>query len=505
MSLKSQNEVLLEAKGIVKNYGPTIALKEVDLTVYKGEVRGLIGENGSGKSTLSAIISGMQQADKGNMVFRGIDHKPATMIDGANLGVGMIVQEMGTVSGITIAQNIFLGNEDKFIKYGIVNKKAMNKAAKVALDNIGFHNVDPSKYIDALNMQDRKLVEVAKVMYSDPDILIVDETTTALSHKGREIIYGIMEKMKLQNKAVLFISHDLQETMDHCDALTVLRDGNLVATVLKEDMNEHKIKHHMVGRDIGEHYYRMDNLCSYEDQVIIRVENLTTGHGLSENINFELHKGEILGIGGLSHCGMHELGRAIFGEEAIVTGQVTHVPSGEVIKNARIAMKHNMGYVSKDRDREALVLTASIKENIVGSGFDKVSKGFLIFPKDEKKYVGEQVEALSIKCASIDQQVKFLSGGNKQKVVFGKWTGRKSDILVLDCSTRGVDIGVKAAMYRLMEDMKKEGKSILMISEELTELIGMCDRLLIIKDGHVSGELKRGEVFNENAVIEFMI
>ena len=202
---------------------------------------------------------------------------------------------------------------------------------------------------------------------------------------------------------------------------------------------------------------------------------------------------------------MHELGRAIFGEEPIVTGKVTYAPTGEEIVNARIAMKHEMGYVSKNRDIEALVLTASIRDNIIGAGFDKVSNHGIITPKSEKEYVGKQVEALRIKCAGIDQAVKFLSGGNKQKVVFGKWIGRGTKILILDCPTRGVDIGVKAAMYEIMVQMKAEGKSILIISEEMAELIGMCDRLLIMKDGVISGELKRDDGLDEKAVIENMI
>ncbi len=261
----------------------------------------------------------------------------------------------------------------------------------------------------------------------------------------------------------------------------------------------------MVGREIGDHYYRLDRECSYEDEVVIRVENLTTGRGLLENVSLELHKGEILGIGGLSHCGMHELGRAIFGEEPIVTGRVIYAPTGEEISNARAAMKYEMGYVSKNRDMEALVLTASVRENIVGAGYDKVAKHGVITQKSERRYVDKQVEALQIKCSSIDQQVKSLSGGNKQKVVFGKWIGRNSKILILDCPTRGVDIGVKAAMYHLMEEIKAAGNSILMISEELNELIGMCDRLLILKDGKINGELRRDEKFDENTIINYMI
>ncbi len=507
-------EILFEAKDICKTYGSTTALNHVDLTVYRGEIRGLIGENGSGKSTISSIAAGMQPATSGEMYLKGQLHKPATMIEGAEAGIGMIVQEMGTISGITVAQNIFLGNERRFKRFvwkkgfhklGLIDKKAMYAEAKKALENIGFYDCDPAVYIDSLDMQDRKLVEIAKVMYHNPELLVVDETTTALSQKGRNIIYSLMQKMKAEGKSVLFISHDLEETMQHCDTLTVLRDGKLIATLDRSEFNANVVKKHMVGREIGEHYYREDKECSYQEEIVIRVENLTTGRGLTQNVNLELHKGEILGIGGLSHCGMHELGRAIFGEEKVVTGKVTYVPTGETITNAQTAIKYDMGYVSKNRDIEALVLTASIKDNIVGSAFDKISKFGLITPRAEKNYVGKQIDILSIKCASMNQQVKFLSGGNKQKVVFSKWLGRGSKILILDCPTRGVDIGVKAAMYHLMEEMKAEGKSIIMISEELPELIGMCDRLIVLKNGKVTGELKRGESFDESSVIEYMI
>lgn len=501
-----KREILFEAKDILKKYGSTIALNHVNLTVYRGEVRGLLGENGSGKSTLSSIAAGIQGATSGEMFFKGSPYKPNTMIEASKIGFGMIVQEMGTIPGITVAQNIFLGNENKFKRFGLVSTKEMNKAAKEALDNIGFFDVSPSDYIDRLDMQDRKLVEIAKVMYNNPEILVVDETTTALSQKGRTIIYNIIQKMKKEGKSVIFISHDLEETIEQCDALTILRDGVLVATVEKEDINERTIKQYMVGREIEDSYYRKDKETTHDSEVVLDIKNLTTGRGLLTNFSTKLHKGEILGIGGLSHCGMRELGRAVFGEETVVTGSVTHVPSGVEIKNARIAIEHGMGYVSKNRDLEALVLTASIKDNIVGAGYDVVSDGsFLIKPSDEQKYVAQQIDNLRIKCSSMNQNVQYLSGGNKQKVVFAKWIGRQSKILILDCPTRGVDIGVKAAMYQLMEKMKNEGCSIIMISEELTELIGMCDRLLILKNGRISGELLRSDGLDENKIIDYMI
>ena len=503
---ENERELILETKNLNKNFGSTVALNDVNLKVYRGQITGLIGENGSGKSTITSIAAGMQPPTSGEMFFKGEPHSPSTMIEGAKLGIGMIVQEQGSVSGITIAQNIFLGEEEKFKKFGVINKAKMNKAAKEALENIGFLDVDPSTPIDALNMQDRKLIEIARVLHMNPDLLVVDETTTALSQHGRDIIYKIMNKMKDENKAVIFISHDLEELIETCDTLTVLRDGVLRKKLDKDQMDEATIKRYMVGREMSENYYRSDYDQEISEEIVLDVDCVTSGHGVLRNFSMKVHKGEILGIGGLSHCGMHELGKVIYGEEKLLSGSVTHIESGQKIETAKQSLKLGLGYVSKDRDKEALVLPASIKDNIVAAGLDKVKtfKAF-IMPSKEKKYVSKQIEDLSIKCASMDQPVQFLSGGNKQKVVFGKWVGRDCDILILDCPTRGVDIGVKAAMYKLMYEMKKAGKTIVMISEELTELIGMSDRLIILKDGIKSGEFKRDPKLTEHEVIEVMI
>lgn len=504
--MSETREVLFEAKGITKRFGSTVALKKVDLTIYRGEIRGLIGENGSGKSTISSIAAGMQKPDEGTMVFKGQEHKPATMLDGAKAGFGMIVQEAGTVSGISIAQNIFLGKEKDFTKFGLVDKKAMNRAAKEALDNIGFTDIDPAALIDSLDLQQRKLVEVAKVMYEKPDVMVVDETTTALSQQGREIVYRLMQRQKEEGKAVMFISHDLDEVMEHCDTLTVLRDGDLIRTLDKDEFEPGLVKKCMVGREIGEQYYREDKGREISKEVVLEAKNLTSGLGIMKNVSLQLHKGEILGIAGLSDCGMHELGRALFGEEVLATGEVIATGTQTKIKNPKTAIVCGIGYVSKDRDKEALVLSAPIRDNIVAAGMDKVEgKCKLISRKAEAEYVNKQVETLSIKCADINQNVKQLSGGNKQKVVFGKWIGRDSEILILDCPTRGVDIGVKAAMYKLMDDMALAGKSIIIIGEEMVEVLGMSDRVLVMKNGRINGELFRKDNVTENDVLEYMI
>ena len=498
-----ENEILLQAKGICKCFGPTKALVGVDIEVRGGEIRGLIGENGSGKSTLASIFAGIQAADRGEMFLAGRPYRPSSMIDAQSSGISMVVQEMGTISGITVAENIFVGKENRFTKFAVVNKKKMNAEAARKLAEIGAGHIDPQCPVDMLDLEDRKLVEIARALYDEPDLFIVDETTTALSHKGREIIYRLMDKLKKENRAVLFISHDLDELISVCNVLTVLRDGVLIENLPRLQMEPQKIKSLMVGRELNESYYREDYDGNFSDEVVLKVERLTSG--VLEDFSFELHKGEILGIGGLSGSGMHELGRCIFGIDKAITGRVTLFPKKVMINNTWTAISNNVGYVSKNRDQEALFLQANILENLVMPALDMLKKGVFIFQKSEKRFAMEQVEALRIKCSSLDQEVRFLSGGNKQKVSFGKWIGNKSEILVLDCPTRGIDIGVKASMYSLMYELKKQGKSIIMISEELPELIGMSDRIMILKNGKLVETFNRSRDLSEQQIIEVMI
>ena len=302
---------------------------------------------------------------------------------------------------------------------------------------------------------------------------------------------------------MLFISHDLDEMMEHCDKLTVLRDGVIIGTLDKAEYEPDTIRRMMVGREVKGNYYRND-FDGYEDEVVLRADCITTMEDLL-CFSLELHKGEILGLGGLSHCGMHTVGRALFGIEKILDGSVT-VADGTRVKNPQVAINHRMAYVSKNRDTESLGLSASIYENIASTGY-KVNTWFLnlISGKKENAYVDKQVQELSIKCANKHYNVNTLSGGNKQKVVFGKWIASDAEILILDCPTRGIDVGVKAAMYQLIYEMKKAGKSILLISEELQELIGMCDRILILKDGEVTCEKFRTENVTEHMLIDYMI
>lgn len=502
--MSERGEVLVEVRDLCKNFGVTVALNHVNMEIKRGEIRGLIGENGSGKSTVTTIIAGIQQATSGQITYKGKPWKPATSLEAIHGGIGIIVQEMGTIPNITVAENMFLGDYDQFRAGPFINKAKMTAKANEALRSLGIDDIEAGRITGSYNMEQRKLIEIAKTMAHDPEMFVVDETTTALSEKGREILYRLMRKAADDNKAVVFISHDLDEIMEQCDTLTVLRDGDIIGSLEKEEYEPNRIKQMMIGRDVQGGYYRSD-MDGYGEEVVLKAENLTTMTDLM-CFDIELHRGEILGIGGLSECGMHTLGRALYGLEDILTGQVTLTKTNTIIKSPETAFQHGMGYVSKNRDQESLVMNGTIGVNIQSTGY-KANRGLGIFisGKKEREYAKLQVDSLAIKCNSIFQPVSAMSGGNKQKVVFGKWLAADADVLILDCPTRGVDIGVKASMYKLINDMKKNGKSVVLISEELPELCGMSDRLIIMKDGKISGEFYRQDGFDNTELIDCMI
>jgi ribose transport system ATP-binding protein len=426
-------DVLLQVKGVSKRFGPTVALDNVDFTLRRGEVHGLIGENGSGKSTLTSIIAGIIHYDSGEMERNGEAYHPVSVIDAQAKGVAMIVQEMGTAPNITVAENIFIGKEDKFIRNGFVSKKAMYKEAEKALRAIGVNNIHPEVPTFTLNLEERKLIELAKAVYEQPEILIVDETSTALSQEGRNALYKVIENMRDQGKGVILISHDLEELMHVCTIMTVLRDGVIIGTLNKEEFDENIIKEMMVGRELTGDYYRSDYDGSFCDEVVLKAEHLT-GSVMIENVSFELHRGEILGVGGLSGGGIHELGRLLFGLDKAIVGSVK-LADGTEITSPSVAVKNKVGYVSKNRDEEAIMLQASIKNNIAISSLSELVKHGIIANKRERKLAEDTCRDMEVKCAGIEQQINNLSGGNKQKVSFGKWAGADAQILILDCLT----------------------------------------------------------------------
>jgi len=493
------NEILLQVNNLFKSFGATKALKGISLTIRAGEVHGLVGENGSGKSTATSIIAGMQPGDSGDMFFNGTPWHPGTMIEAQDGGISMILQEANTISSATVAENLFIGQESRFATLGFVSRRKMNRAADSMLRDFGIEHIHGHDAIDRLGFEDRKLVEIVRTIKEHTRVLVVDETTTALSHIGRDLLYKLIQKMAGQGHAVIFISHDLDEIMSVCNILTVLRDGEIIGSLNKDEMVARTIRHMMVGREIGDAFYRDDFDPSHGDEVVLEMTGLSLG---GEPFSIKLHKGEILGLGGLSESGMHDVGRIAFGIQS-TAGQVMR--KGQLIKSPQQAIRLGLGYISKNRDREALILQGSIKDNIMLPSLSRVSKLLFVSPAVERRIVDNQISFLRLKCNSSRQFVSTLSGGNKQKVSFARWTAKDADVLIMDCPTRGVDVGVKQAMYQLIADMKKAGKAILMISEELAELIGMSDRLIIMKDFALSKEFIRHEDLKETDIIEYMI
>lgn len=500
-----KDTILLETEQLHKAFGPTIALKSVNIQIKRGEIRGLIGENGSGKSTIMSIASGMNQATSGTMRYKGKPWNPKNMIEASKDGIAMILQEANTIPHVTVAQNIFAGREAEFSMFGIIRMRKMIKAADQLLKIHGVDHIKAEHNIDRYNFEDRKLIEIVRAISLEVDILVVDETTTALSLEGRNKLYKIIRKMADEHKAVILISHDMEEILERCDALTVLRDGDIIGHLNKEEMQslqaEKNIRFMMVGREIGDKYYRDDYDHTCEDTVALEINQVSSGR--ISDFSLKVHKGEIVGIGGLSGSGMHDIGRIAFGLDKVIQGEI--LCNKEPIQNSLMAIKNGVGYISKNRDTEALILTGSIKDNICLPSLKDIEKRTFIHPKFENEIANKEIDAFRIKCNDKDQLVNTLSGGNKQKVSFSKWTAKGSDVIIMDSPTRGVDIGVKQAMYRLIEEMKRQGKAILMISEELPELIGMSDRLLIMKDYKIVAEFERSPNLKETDIIEFMI
>ena len=497
------DKVLLVAEHIDKRFGITHAVNDVSLTINAGEIRALIGENGSGKSTFSQMLCGIYTIGGGTFTLDGKELHCRNQVEANNEGVAIIVQEMGTLSGLTVAENIFLGHEEPFMHMGVKDTRAMNKAAQRLLNEYGFERVKASDMIDLYNFEDRKLVEIVKATYMKPKILVVDETTTALSQNGRYELYKIMDAIRADGRSVIFISHDLGEVLTHTDTISVLRDGEYIATVQTKDMTEDDLKRLMVGREIGTAYYRTDYGEPISGEVVVSVKNVDVP-GEIHDVSFDLHRGEILGFGGLSECGMHEVGKAIFGASWDRTGSVT-LADGTQINDIPTAIKHSIAYASKNRDVESIIINESIRNNIVLPSLDDLADRGLLNNKKLTAFADKYAAEMQTKMQNVDQFVSDLSGGNKQKVVLARWIGKGSDILVLDSPTRGIDVKVKQAIYGLMADLRKQGKSIIMISEEIPELLGMADRILVMKDGRINGEFLRDPNLSEEDLIAKMV
>ena len=500
------NQPILSAKKLCKYFDTVKAVDGMDLSFYQGRVHTIIGENGSGKSTIAHVLAGILEKTSGEMTYKGQPYHPADRAHAAAMGICMLVQESGTISEMTVEENIFMGREGSFSKLGLVNRRAIAAETRKVLHMVDLDHIDPATLMKDISFEDRKLIEVGKALYAEPEVLIIDETTTALSARGRDVVYRSIRRYREEGKTVILISHILEEVTEFSDTVYVMRDGIYIGTLTREEGNitEDNMRRMMIGRDLAGHYYYDHAYHKPDAPTVLEVKNVSYGK-MIHNVSFELKEGEILGIGGLTDCGMHELCKVVFGAITPATGTVNLTKSGERIRSTIEAVRHGIAYLSKNRDHESMLLTASIKDNIFLTAAAQNNRFGVISPKVARTVAQKQIDDLGIKASSMQQLCCELSGGNKQKVVVGKWLANHSEILLMDCPTRGIDIGVKAAIYRIMADLVKAGKSIIMVSEELPELIGMSDRILIMKDGQLTAEICHEEGVTEMMLIEKMV
>lgn len=495
----------IRMEGVTKKFGHTIANNNVNLSIKSGTVHGLAGENGSGKSTLASIISGMQKADSGKIYKDGIEFSPENPIAANNQKVAMVVQELGIIGMLPPAINMYLGKTDRFAKGGIIDIKKIQAAAKELFEQWELPLIPLTGMTEKLSIEQRKILELGRALASEPDFLILDEISQALSQDNRQALYKFIEKFISQGKSILMISHDLDEMLVICDTISVLRDGVVINTKQAEEYTLPGLQKEMIGREVSGNYYRDDHEASYEKEVILKVEDLSFEDEI-KNVNFELHKGEILGICGLSDAGIHSVGKVLFGLEHKSSGTITDVASGKKICSPQEVLKAGGAYLSKDRDSDGLMLNATIGQNLAIPNIKALAGplGYLR-PKKVKDLSQKASVDFEIKCENIDSITSQLSGGNKQKVNLSRWLVQDLKFIILDCPTRGVDVGVKAYIYNVLKKAKEEGMGIIMISDELTEAMGMSDRILVMKDHVQSGILGRAHDFNDEKMAEVML
>lgn len=500
-----KGEVIFRAEGISKSFGPTKANTDVLLELRGGEIHALAGENGSGKSTLISIICGIIKPDSGHMVMKGEEYKPHSPTDAVTHKIGFVVQELGLLDTLTVVDNMFLGQMKNHEVMGVALRPKMLRDAEAELAALDFSGVSVRAKASELSLEKRKMIEITKAVRGEPELLILDETTQALSMDVRRKLYKIIDDYKAKGAAILLVTHDLNELCEIADVATVLRDGKVAGELRGDEINENAVRTLMVGRKFEGDYYRADQEMDFEDDVVLKVDDLTM-EPFFRNVSFELHQNEILGICGLSDGGIHELGKAVMGIEKASAGTVTVVKSGAVIKTPYDAVKNRVAYVPKDRDSEALMMGASIENNmLLPSVKDLAKKGVFSLPSTHRSFAASAIDRFDVRCIGAKQSISALSGGNKQKVSIGRWLLKDLDVLVMDCPTRGVDVSVKAYIYDIMKHLKKNRTSMILIADEMNEAIGMSDRVIVFKDGQISGVLQRNENLNEMSVIEVMV
>jgi inositol transport system ATP-binding protein len=482
------DEYILEMEGINKEFPGVKALNNVQLRVKKGTVHALMGENGAGKSTLMKILNGLYSPDSGKIKFKGKEIKLRSPHDAICSGISMIHQELSPIPHMTVAENIFLGRESLRGRTGLVNDKEMEEKTKKLLQALDI-TLDPKTKMKDLSIANMQMVEIAKAISYNAELIIMDEPTSAISEKEVERLFKIMRSLKEKGVSIIFISHRLDEIFKIADEVTVLRDGEYVGTERIENITKDRLIEMMVGRELKHMFPKKEVEIG---EVIFEVKNFTK-RGVFYNINFSVRRGEILGIAGLMGAGRTEVVESIFGITKPDAGEI-YIKGQKVRINSPVdSIKNKIGLLTEDRKLTGLFSPLSVRDNIIMASVDNYVRGFLVDGKKVYKECKNMIEQLRIKTPGLDQIVKRLSGGNQQKILIARWLLTCPEILILDEPTRGIDVGAKAEIHRLMVGLAREGKAIIMISSELPEVLGMSDRIIVMHEGRVTGELTRDE------------
>ncbi|WP_102275518.1 sugar ABC transporter ATP-binding protein [Cytobacillus massiliigabonensis] len=486
------SQSIIQMKGISKAFSGNIVLEKVDFEIMPGEVHALMGENGAGKSTLMKILTGIYERDAGTVSVRGNEVHFKNAKEAEMAGIAVIHQELNIIPYLTVTENMFLGKEMTFGKFGITKDKEMQQKTKEYLNRLGI-DIDPSIEAGKLSVGQQQMIEIARAVAANTEVLIMDEPTAALTDREIEALFKVIDSLKEQGVGIVYISHRMEEIFQICDRISVLRDGQFIGVKAIPETNFDEIVKMMVGRQLGDRFPDRDTAIGSER---LKVENFTS-KGSFENVDFSIHQGEILGVAGLMGAGRTEIMEAIFGYRKVQEGKL-FIDGKEIkIKSPFDAIKAGIGFITEDRKSEGLVLDLSVRENFSLTNLKKISKKNIISAKQEASFVDEMIKKLHVKTSSSEQLVKSLSGGNQQKIVIGKWLGINPKILILDEPTRGVDVGAKKEIYQIMNELTKLGVSIIMVSSELPEILGMSDRILVIHEGKVSAILNKSEADQE--------
>lgn len=486
----TKDDVIFQLNHITQEFPGVKALDDVSFSIRRGRVHALVGENGAGKSTLIKILAGINTHYKGEIIYNGKSFRVKNPSESQKMGISVVHQELKLAETLTVTENMFLGN--LLYKNGLVDWKKMKEKAREMLKSLHVE-LDEEAVVDTLSVAQKQIVEICKAMNHNCQVLIMDEPSAVLTDKELDILFDVIQRLIDNGVTILYISHKFDEIFKICQDATVLRDGKHIQTLPVADVTRQSLINMMVGREMGMEYPKQEIELG---EVVLKVENLSQ-KGVFSNVNFTLHKGEILGISGLVGSGRTEVVKALLGITHITEGKIIYKGEEIINKNLKEAITRGFGLVPESRKEQGLVQMFSVKENICMVSREKVIEGGVIKNSKVGTYAKEYVDKLNIATPGIDTEVQYLSGGNQQKVVIAKWLMEDSDIFILDEPTRGIDVGAKAEIYGLMNELINRGKSVIMISSELPEIIGMCDNVLVMHERKMVAFLKREELSQE--------